>query len=67
VGLAAGEPGLNLKKTAATFWATTMTCNLDGTDLMWTGQTTMEWGKLLYGHKCANGHYFWLTSEQMSQ
>jgi hypothetical protein len=56
-----------LKKIAATVWATTLTCNIDRTDLLWTGKTAMEWGKLLYEHKCANDHYFWLTSEQMSQ
>jgi hypothetical protein len=67
VGLAARGPDLNLKKIAATAWATTLTCNIDRTHLMWTGQTTMEWGKMLYEHECANEHYIWLTSEQMSQ
>jgi hypothetical protein len=67
VGLAAGGPDLNLKKIASTFWATTLTCHIDRTHLMWTGQTAMEWGQLLYEHKCANEHSIWLTSEQMSQ
>jgi hypothetical protein len=67
VGLAAGGPDLNLKKIASTAWATTLTCNIDRTPLLWTGQTTVEWGQILYGHKCANEHYFWLTSKQMSQ
>jgi len=58
---------LDLKKIAATTWATTLTCTIDRTHLIWTGQTAVEWGQILYEHKCVNQHCIWLTLEQMSR
>jgi len=39
-----------------------MTCSKDGTLLTWTGSTNTSGGRLLYEHKCMNGHVFWLDS-----
>ena len=39
-----------------------MTCSQDGTLLSWTGKTNSSGGRLLYEHKCMNGHVFWLDS-----
>ena len=52
---------------AVTAWATSLRCNIDESTLMWTGRTRIEWGKMLYEHKCLQNHYFWLTQEQMNQ
>jgi len=52
---------------AASVWATSLTCSIDDSGLMWTGKTRVEWGKMLYEHRCLQGHRFWLTQEQMDQ
>lgn len=52
---------------AATAWATSLVCNIDNGMLFWTGRTRIEWGKMLYEHKCLQDHRFWLTQEQMDR
>jgi len=32
--------------------------------MYFTGQTKMDWGKLLQLHRCPMGHQYWVTSEQ---
>ena len=53
--------------SAVAAFATTHICNIDKTSLIWTGNTRIEWGQLLYEHKCLQDHRFWLTAEQMNQ
>lgn len=37
-------------------------CQYDNFQLYNTGQTKIEWGKLVYLYKCASGHGYWITS-----
>jgi hypothetical protein len=52
---------------AAWAYATSLKCSIDNFNLYFTGKTRTEMGKLLYEHKCATGHTYWLTSEQTNQ
>ena len=36
-------------------------CQYDNLPLSWTGQTKVEWGKLVKLYKCAAGHAYWIA------
>lgn len=38
-----------------------VTCPIDRMSMYFTGKTTTEMGKLLYEHKCPNGHTTWIV------
>ncbi len=38
-------------------------CQLDNTSMYFTGNTKLEWGKLLKEYKCPNGHTAWVVSK----
>ena len=37
-------------------------CQFDGSQMIFTGKTKVEWGKLLKEHKCPSGHIAWITN-----
>jgi len=39
-------------------------CALCGGNMMWTGETKTEWGKLVYEMKCPANHVSWEVDEQ---
>lgn len=41
--------------------AQTVTCPIDKLSMMFTGTTKVEMGKMLYEHRCANGHTTWVV------
>jgi opacity protein-like surface antigen len=38
-----------------------MTCQLCNGRLWFTGNTRVEYGKLLYEYECASGHSYWVV------
>jgi hypothetical protein len=50
----------------ATVWATTLKCSIDQGYLWYTGRVKVDM-VVLYEHRCAMGHYFWLTQAQMNE
>lgn len=53
--------------TSAAAWATSLRCSIDNSNLWFTGKTHSEMGVLLFQHKCASQHFYWLTQEQMDR
>ena len=46
-------------------WATTLVCNIDQGNLIYTGHIKVESGVVLYEHRCPQQHTYWLTQQQM--
>ena len=46
---------------AAGVYAASVDCPIDKLAMYATGKTTTEMGKMLYEHKCANGHTTWVV------
>jgi hypothetical protein len=53
--------------TSLAAWATSLRCSIDNSSLWFTGKTRTEMGMLLWQHKCASQHIYWLTQAQMGQ
>ena len=42
-------------------------CHLCWGQMHWTGETEIEWGKLVYEMKCSSGHVSWEVDERDSR
>ena len=47
--------------------ASAIDCPSCGSRMFFTGQTDLEWGKLIRLYRCPAGHEYWVTSEQESR
>lgn len=48
---------------SATCYANELTCQLDNSDLYWTGAVKTVYGKQLFLYRCLHGHEYWIVNE----
>ena len=46
---------------AAAAYAALVTCPIDNMNMIFTGQTTTEMGKMLFQYRCPVGHTAWVV------
>jgi hypothetical protein len=51
---------------AAVLWAQTVSCPIDDSPMLMTGQVSFQNGREFKQYRCAQGHLLWIRSEAMS-